>query len=47
MISAGEAFDPSPDNIDSRIVEGKFKNGMEYSMITKETRGDAVVVSLP
>ena len=46
MISSGEAFDPSPDNLDTRTVTGTFDNGMEYSLITKETRGDAVSANL-
>ncbi len=41
-ISAGEEFDPSPANIDSRTVSGKLASGMEYAYLKKENRGDAV-----
>ncbi len=42
MVAEGEAFDPSPANIDSRVKKGKAKSGAEYSMLSKENRGDAV-----
>ena len=41
-ISAGEEFDPSPDNIDNRTTTGTLDNGMEYALLSKENRGDAV-----
>jgi len=41
-ISAGEEFDPSPKNIDSRTNNGAMANGLEYAMLSKENRGDAV-----
>ena len=41
-ISEGEAFDPSPANIDSRTKTGKLSSGAEYTFLSKETRGDAV-----
>ena len=45
-VSVGEEFDPSPDNIDSRTTSGKFKSGMEYALLSKENRGDAVVANM-
>lgn len=45
-ISVGEAFDPSPDNIDTRTVKGSLDSGLDYAILTKENRGDAVVGSL-
>lgn len=45
-IASGEAFDPSPENIDSRTDMGKLKSGMEYSFLSKENRGDAVNASI-
>jgi len=42
MVSAGEAFDPSPENIESRTRRSQLPNGTKYAMLTKETRGDAV-----
>ena len=41
-ISMGEEFDPSPANIDSRTTTGTFPNGLEYALLSKENRGDAV-----
>lgn len=38
----GEDFDPSPANIEKRTSRGKFDNGMEYALLPKENRGDAV-----
>ncbi len=45
-ISAGEEFDPSPSNIDSRTTIGKLSNGMEYALLSKENRGDAVTANI-
>jgi len=45
-IAEGEAFDPSPSNIDSRTKKGKLKSGAEYSLLTKQNRGDAVNASV-
>lgn len=45
-ISEGEAFDPSPDNIDSRTVTTKAKNGMEIALLPKKTRGESVNLSM-
>ncbi|WP_235290928.1 M16 family metallopeptidase [Portibacter lacus] len=41
-ISEGEAFDPSPANIDGRTKKGELNSGAKYSLLTKENRGDAV-----
>ena len=40
--SAGEAFDPSPANIDARTVRLDLGGGIELAMLQKETRGDQV-----
>ncbi len=47
-IAAGEAFDPSPANIESRTERGQFKFGAKYALLTKKTRGETVrgVISL-
>lgn len=45
-IAVGEEFDPSPDNIDSRTNSGAFPSGMEYSFLSKENRGDAVIANM-
>jgi zinc protease len=41
-IVQGEEFDPTPENIEKRAVRGKFANGMQYALMPKENRGDAV-----
>ena len=46
VIAAGEAFEPSPENIENRTERGKLANGMEYALLAKETRGDAVIVRM-
>ena len=38
----GEAFDPTPANIDSRISRVDLPGGIKLVMLPKETRGDAV-----
>ncbi|NNE26400.1 MAG: insulinase family protein [Saprospiraceae bacterium] len=45
-IAMGEEFDPSPGNIDSRTNTGEFDSGMEYALLSKENRGDAVVATM-
>ena len=45
-ISAGEEFDPSPTNIDSRTNIGNLSSGLEYAFLSKENRGDAVIANL-
>ncbi|MBK8923339.1 MAG: insulinase family protein [Saprospirales bacterium] len=44
-ISQGEDFDPSPENIEKRTARGQLPNGMEYALLPKETRGDAVTAT--
>jgi zinc protease len=43
-VAEGEAFDPSPANVDSRTITYVLPNGMEVALLPKETRGDAAVV---
>lgn len=45
-IAVGEEFDPSPENIDNRTNSGSFSSGVEYSFLSKENRGDAVVATM-
>jgi zinc protease len=44
-IAAGEAFDPSPANIESRVKRMKV-GGLDVAFLPKENRGDAVVANL-
>ena len=44
-VVAGEAFDPTPGNIESRTRYLTLGNGMEVALLQKQTRGDAVSLS--
>ncbi len=44
-IAQGEAFDPTPENIDARSVVGEFESGAKYVFLPKKTRGEKVFVS--
>lgn len=41
-LAAGEAFDPSPDNIDKRTETVRLTGGAKYSLLYKQTRGSSV-----
>jgi len=45
-ISQGEAFDPSPSNIESRVMRSKLPNGMKLVLLPKKNRGGTVVVQV-
>jgi zinc protease len=45
-VVAGEAFDPSPANIESRIRYSRLPCGVKVGMLPKKTRGEGVVASL-
>jgi zinc protease len=45
-LAAGEAFDPSPANIDARTKRYTLPNGMKVALLQKKTRGETVNVSL-
>jgi zinc protease len=42
----GEAFDPSPANIDSKTLRSTLPNGMALALLPKKTRGETVVASV-
>ncbi|MFZ1750789.1 MAG: pitrilysin family protein, partial [Saprospiraceae bacterium] len=42
LIAQGEEFDPSFENINARTIAGKEKVGMEFALLPKQNRGDAV-----
>ncbi len=44
-VAEGEAFDPTPANIDARTRRLEFGNGFELALLPKQNRGDAVIVS--
>jgi zinc protease len=45
-VSAGEAFDPSPANIELRSSRFSLPSGMKVSLLSKKTRGATVVAQL-
>jgi zinc protease len=45
-VSAGEAFDSSPTNVEKRLVRATLQNGMKVAMLPKTTRGDAVSATI-
>jgi zinc protease len=45
-MAAGEAFDPSPANIDARTVRSQLANGFKLAMLPKQTRGNQVVARI-
>ncbi len=44
--AAGEAFDPSPANIESRVSRGKLPGGLKVVLLPKQTRGGIVVAEV-
>ena len=48
VVAAGESFDPSPANIDSRVHRSALKSGFRLALLSKKNRGEGVsaVVSL-
>ena len=45
-ISEGEQFDPTPKNIEERIVKGELKSGIPFAFLPKKTRGSTVNLTL-
>jgi len=45
-VRLGEAFDPSPQNIESRVLRRELSNGIRAALLPKKTRGGRVVASL-
>jgi len=46
VVAAGEAFDPSPSNIESRVVRSTLPDGMKMSLLSRKTRGGTVVATV-
>jgi zinc protease len=44
-MAEGEAFDPTPANIEARVKRLTLPNGMKVALLQKKTRGEAVVGS--
>ncbi|HEV8613219.1 MAG TPA: pitrilysin family protein [Gemmatimonadales bacterium] len=45
-LAAGEAFDPSPVNIETRTTRAKLGNGFKLALLPKQTRGQVVTARL-
>jgi zinc protease len=45
-VRLGEAFDPSPQNIDKRTIRKQLSNGIRAALLPKQTRGGRVVANL-
>ena len=45
-VAAGERFDPSPQNIEKRLVRRKLSNGIDVALLPKQTRGSRVLARL-
>jgi len=45
-VSLGEAFDPSPQNIDKRTVKKQLTNGIRVALLPKQTRGGRAIATL-
>ena len=46
LVEAGEAFDPSPANIDARTQRLVLPNGMKLALLPKKTRGGTVTATI-
>ena len=46
MMAQGEAFEPSPANIEARLERKKLPSGMKISLVSKKTRGNSVSATL-
>lgn len=46
VVQAGEAFDASPTNIDARSARSALPNGMQLTLLAKQTRGTRVLAEL-
>jgi zinc protease len=45
-VRLGEAFDPSPKNIEARLTRRELSNGIRAALLPKKTRGGRVLVNL-
>jgi zinc protease len=45
-VQAGEAFDPTPQNIEARLIRRTLANGMKIALLPKKTRGGTVIAQL-
>ncbi len=41
-MNAGEAFDPTPENVEKRVKRGTIGDGVKFATLAKKTRGETV-----
>jgi len=46
VVAEGEAFDPSPSNIETRTVKADLPGGLKLALLPKKTRGNTVVATM-
>ncbi len=44
-IAAGETFEPTPENIESRLITGELSSGLKVALLPKKTRDERVNVA--
>jgi zinc protease len=45
-VDAGEVFDPTPQNIEARVLRKTLANGIKVALLPKKTRGGTVIAQL-
>jgi zinc protease len=45
-VAAGEAFDPTPENIEQRVKRSELPGGVKLALLSKKSRGEAVVLRM-
>jgi zinc protease len=45
-VAAGEAFDPTPANIEKHVMRSRLPNGLKMAMLPKTTRGGTVLATV-
>ncbi|PXF62606.1 M16 family metallopeptidase [Kangiella spongicola] len=45
-VAQGEDFDPSHENIDSRVIKSSLSNGAKVVYLPKKTRGESVIATI-
>jgi zinc protease len=45
-VAAGEAFEPTPQNIEARVIRRTLANGIKVALLPKKTRGGTVIAQL-
>lgn len=46
LVAEGEAFDPTPENIEQRTTRGELTEGIEFAFLPKSTRSESVALML-